>query len=118
VRIGQIQKLFGTSLLRSTYVLYDAQEVEIARVREASLVTALIRRGIEFIPIAGGVADLVPIPYHFEFRREGTLLGTHRRQLFRLRDAYTIDMSADRDRTIDRRLVLALAVCLDALQAR
>jgi hypothetical protein len=35
-----------------------------------------------------------------------------------LRDVYTIDMTPDHERTIDRRLVLALAVCLDALQAR
>jgi hypothetical protein len=36
----------------------------------------------------------------------------------KFRDTYTIDMTADRDRTVDRRLVLAVAVGMDALQAR
>ena len=33
-------------------------------------------------------------------------------------DRYTLDLSGDPERTLDRRLALALAVGLDALQAR
>ena len=46
------------------------------------------------------------------------MIGTHTRQSFKFRDTYTIDMTADEGRTLDRRLVLATAVGLDALQAR
>jgi hypothetical protein len=46
------------------------------------------------------------------------VLGTHRRHAFKLRDVYTIDLSGDPERTLDRRLVLAIAVGMDALQAR
>ena len=60
----------------------------------------------------------MPIPYHFTFTRDGQVLGTHSRQTFKLRDTYTIDMSGDPERTLDRRLVLAIAVGMDALQAR
>jgi hypothetical protein len=42
----------------------------------------------------------------------------HERQLWKFRDVYTIDMTADPQRQIDRRLVLAIAVGMDALQAR
>jgi hypothetical protein len=33
-------------------------------------------------------------------------------------DIYTIDVGGDPERTVDRRLILAIAVGMDALQAR
>jgi uncharacterized protein YxjI len=116
--IGQIQKVFGASLLRSTYTLFDAAGNETATVQEKNVAVALIRRFIGFIPFIGGFADWVPIPYHFDFVRDGQVIGTHTRQAFKFRDTYTIDMTGDVGRTLDRRLVLATAVGLDALQAR
>jgi uncharacterized protein YxjI len=118
VKVGEIQKVFGASLLRSTYALFDAGGQETARAREKSLGVALVRRLVGFVPYIGGFADWLPIPYHFEFRRGDDVLGTHSRQAFKFRDTYTIDMSGDPQRTIDRRLILAIAVGMDALQAR
>jgi uncharacterized protein YxjI len=117
-KIGEIQKVFGESLLRSTYRLYDASGGETARARERSLAVALVRRLIGFVPFLGGVADWLPIPYHFEFLRGDDVLGSHTRTAFKLRDTYTIDLSGDPQRTLDRRLILAIAVGMDALQAR
>jgi len=117
-KIGEIQKVFGESLLRSTYKLFDSDGNEIAKARERSLAVALIRRVIGFVPFIGGFTDWLPIPYHFDFLRGDTVLGTHRRTAFKLRDTYTIDMSGDPERTIDRRMILAIAVGMDALQAR
>jgi uncharacterized protein YxjI len=84
---------------------------------------ALFRRLLGFIPDFGlpfiaSIADFLPIPYHFVFRRDDQVLGTHTRKAWKLRDVYTIDMSGDPARALDRRLVLALAVGMDALQAR
>ncbi len=79
---------------------------------------AVLRRVIGLIPIIGGFVDWVPIPYHFNFLRGEQVLGTHERQKWKFRDTYTLDFSGDPSRTIDRRLVLATAVGLDALQAR
>jgi len=117
-KIGEIQKVFGASLLRSAYRLYDANGVEIATAAEQSLPVALFRRAVGFVPYIENVADWLPIPYHFTFQRNGTVLGSHRRHIGKLRDVYTIDMSADPDRSVDRRLILAIAVGMDALQAR
>ena len=110
--------MFGASLLRSTYTLYDAAGSETAKVTEKSLTVALVRRLIGFVPFIGGFADWLPIPYHFVFKRGEQVLGTHTRQAFKFRDTYTIDFTGDPERTLDRRLVLATAVGLDALQAR
>jgi uncharacterized protein YxjI len=117
-KIGEIQKVFGKSLIRSTYQLFDASGAEVAVARERNIVVALFRRLVGFVPYVGSYADWLPIAYHFDFLRGEEKLGSHNRQLFKLRDVYTIDMSGDPQHTIDRRLILANAVGMDALQAR
>jgi uncharacterized protein YxjI len=117
-KIGEIQKVFGESLLRSTYRIYDATGEEAATAREKSLPVALFRRAVDLVPYVGDVAEWLPIPYHFVFLKDGRELGVNSRQKMKFRDTYTIDMSGDPERTLDRRLVLALAVGQDALQAR
>jgi uncharacterized protein YxjI len=117
-RIGQMQKVFGVSLLRSTFRLYDKDGKESAIVEERNLPVALVRRLLHLIPIVENVASWLPIPYDFQFRRGDQILGHHRRRRWKLVDVYDIDMSGDPARTLDRRLVLALSVGMDALQAR
>jgi uncharacterized protein YxjI len=117
-KIGEIQKVFGASLLRSTYALFDPAGREVARTSERSLVVALFRRLVGFVPYVGDFADWLPIPYHFDFRQGENVVGSHTRRAFKLRDTYMIDLAGDPQRTLDRRLVLAVAVGMDALQAR
>ena len=117
-KIGEIQKVFGASLLRSTYRLYDASGEETARATEKSLAVALARRLVGFVPYVGDFADWLPIPYHFVFMRGDRVLATNTRRAWKIRDTYTIDLRDDPERTLDRRLVLATAVGMDALQAR
>ena len=117
-RVGGIQKVFGKSLLRSTYRLFDANGVETCEAKERSLAVAIVRRVVGFIPYLGGVADWLPIPYHFVFTRGDKVLVHHTRQAWKLTDHYTIDCRPDSERSLDRRLVLAAAVGMDALQAR
>jgi uncharacterized protein YxjI len=116
--LGQIQKVFGQSLLRSTYRLYDHDGAEVATVTEEKLAVALFRRLVGFVPYLDNVADWLPIPYHFTFLRGEQTLGSYKRQLFKFADTYTLDLGQDPERTLDRRLVLAIAVGMDALQAR
>jgi uncharacterized protein YxjI len=116
--IGQLQKVFGASLLRSTYHLFDASGVLAAEARERSVPVAIFRRAIGFVPYVGGYSDWLPIPYHFVFERDGRELATNTRERWKLRDTYHIDLTGDPERTLDRRLVLATAVGMDALQAR
>jgi uncharacterized protein YxjI len=117
-KVGEIQKAFTKSLLRSTYVLYDREGQEVAQARERSVLVALFRRVVGFIPYLGGFADFLPIPYDFEFFRGERELGEHRRRRWSWRDIYDLDFSPDTERSLDRRLILAIAVGMDALQAR
>ncbi len=117
-KIGEITKVFGASLLRSTFRVNDAGGQELFISTEKSMPIALTRRAVGFIPYVENVANWLPIPYHFVFKRGEEILGENRRQIGKFRDIYTIDMTADNPRTVDRRLALALAVGQDALQAR
>jgi hypothetical protein len=104
-KIGEIQKAFARSLLRSSYVLFDANGTQVCEATERSLPVALFRRLVGLAPYIGNYADWLPIPYHFVFTWKFT-------------DHYRIDCTPDSARTLDRRLVLAAAVGMDALQAR
>jgi hypothetical protein len=115
--VGQLAKAFGRSLMRSTWRLYDAAGNEIGWARERSLFVALLRRLIGLIPFIGEFLELLPIPYHFDYFIEDERIGGLER-ILGVRDRYRLDVSGDGERRIDRRLVLALAVGMDALQAR
>jgi hypothetical protein len=113
-RIGVLDHMFRQSLLRSTWTVRDGAEAELMIARERSLVGAIARRAIDFVPDVGG---WVPIPYNFDFLVDGAVVGGMDRK-FQLRDRYIVDISNDRDKHVDRRLVVALAIGLDTLQNR
>src|SRR2546427_446996 len=75
---------------------------------------ALARRLVDYVPYVG---DFIPIPYNFEFLVGTERVGTFNR-IFGFRDRYVLDLSADAQRRIDRRLAVALAIALDAIQNR
>ena len=65
-RIGLIQKVFGRSLFRSTYNIYDAYDNLLFTGQERTLITALFRRLIGFVPFIGDFENWLPIAYHFD----------------------------------------------------
>jgi uncharacterized protein YxjI len=114
-RIGMIWHKFRESLLRSTWHIGGADEQEVALARESSTAVGIARRAIDFVPYVG---EFVPIPYNFEIVINGDVVGNMNRRFLRVRDQYVLDLSGDRERKIDRRIAVALAVGLDALQNR
>ena len=114
-RIGMIWHKFRESLLRSTWHIGGPDEHEVAIARESSTAVGIARRAIDFVPYIG---EFVPIPYNFELVIDGDVVGNMNRKFMRVRDQYVLDLSGDRERTIDRRVAVALAVGLDALQNR
>ena len=112
-RLGVLAKHFGASLLRSTWTILDSNEEPIALARERSMPVALLRRVIDAVPYG----ELVPILYHFTITADGRELGSLRRPIG-LRDRYVLLLDGDAERRIDRRVAVALAIALDALQSR
>jgi len=113
-RIGLLWHKFRESLIRTTWHVGGPDEQEIALARERSVPGAIARRLIDFVPYVGGY---IPIPYNFEILIHGEPAGAMDRK-FKVRDEYLLDLSDDRERKLDRRLAVALAVGLDTLQNR
>ena len=113
--IGMIEKDFAKSLLRSHWHVRDAGGSELFEAHEASWPVAIIRRVADMLP--DFLAALTWLPFNFVFMRDGTQLGTYRRVLGKLRDRYVLELGENIG-DADRRVVLAFAVALDALQDR
>jgi uncharacterized protein YxjI len=111
--IGILHHTFK-SILRTTWLILDPAEQEVALARERSPVMAILRRAIDFVPDYGG---LIPIPYNFDILAGERTIGKMDRK-FKLRDQYVLDLSGDTGRGLDRRLAIALAIGLDTLQNR
>ena len=112
-RIGILEKVFGISLIRSTWRILDSTEQQIGLAQEKSVPVAVLRRLIDFVPYG----ELVPIVFQFTIHVDGREIGELRRPIG-LRDRYTLTLRGDPDRRLDRRVAIALAVALDALQSR
>ena len=113
--IGLLEKNFGRSLLRSHWHVRDREGVELFEAYEASLIVALLRRFAGLV--SDWLATLTWLPFNFVLLRAGEQVGTYQRVLGKLRDRYVLELGPGLG-GVDRRLVLAFAVALDALQDR
>lgn len=113
--IARFKKNFGQSFLRSTWHLQDAEGNERGLAKERNLFAALFRRYGSLVPYIGEFLGLIPIAYNFDFTSvDGTEQGVVER-IWGIRDRYRLTTN---DPALDRRLFIALAVCMDALQRR
>ena len=121
--IGALQRRAKASILLTTWVLVGSDDRELAVVRESSVPVAVFRRVqnlLQAIPLIGGIVslilDLIPIPYHFDIQQGEVMVGRHARKTG-IRDRYRLHIE-DPQHRIDRRLLVALGIGLDALQSR
>jgi uncharacterized protein YxjI len=102
--IGLFRKDFAKSLLRSTWHV-EQPGLGVATGQERNLAVALLRRFVDWLSW---------LPYHFDFTVDGQLAFSVVKK-WGLRDRYVVEVH---DPRLDRRLVIAMAVGLDALQSR
>lgn len=98
------------SLLRRTWKIFDPAGVEIAQAHEDSWWKAVLRRVTD-------IGDFLRTNFIVTRPDGRTPLGAFLRRLT-LGDKYVMDVSADAPRTLDRRIVVALAVVLDNAESR
>jgi uncharacterized protein YxjI len=110
--IGVLHHVLRKSIFRSTWEVNGANGTT-ATAQERSLPLAIARRVIDFVPYG----EWVPIPYNFDLHLDDRVIG-HLNRKFQLRDSYVLDLTGDHERKLDRRLAIALAIGLDALQNR
>lgn len=102
--IGNFRKDWKQSLLRSTWHV-EQPGLGVATGQERSMPVAILRRFVD---------SLSWLPYHFEFAIGGQQAFSVEKK-WGLRDKYVVSIHNPQ---LDRRLVIAMAVALDALQGR
>jgi hypothetical protein len=119
--VGLFRKVFGKSLLLSTWRLMDKDGNELFEVRENSMVLALLRRFGSMIPFVGDLVEIIVLflRYHFEFVdfATGQVVGEYRKTTL-FRDHYMLSTTDEAFERLDWRVYAALGVGLDALQSR
>ncbi len=113
-RVGYLKKAFGQSLLRSTWEIYAPDDRLLFKCTERNVPIALLRRFGEAIPVVGGFMEF--LPFNFDFLAGDAKAGEFNR-VIALKDTYDLRLEGE-GLNADRRLVLALGLALDALQAR
>jgi uncharacterized protein YxjI len=113
--IGGLGKLFARSLLRSHWQVVDSGGNELFQAHEASWFVALLRRFADLGP--DGMGLLTWLPFNFVLIRDGQQAASYRRVLGKLRDRYMLEIGPGMQ-GVDRRLLIAFTVALDALQDR
>ena len=113
--IGLLEKDFGKSLLRSHWHVRDATGTEVLEAHESSWIVALLRRFADLGP--DYLSLLTWLPFNFTLRRGGEEVGTYKRVLGKFRDRYLLEVDPAAGE-VDRRLLVAFTIGLDALQDR
>lgn len=119
--IGGFRKIFKQSLLISSWHILDTNGEPVLLVKESNVAVAILRRFIGFVPIIGGILELLMVlfKYHFELIDLNTNVVVGRYQKTTLfRDHYTLSLTDAASKQIDWRTYAATAVALDALQSR
>jgi uncharacterized protein YxjI len=106
-KIGAFKRQGLRSLLRDSWIIMDAGDREIGAVREDSLLKALLRRG---------AANLIPQTFHVEM--QGATVCTYRQNFNPFVLKLNVDFSADTRSLFDRRLGIAGAILLGAIEGR
>src|SRR5205807_571751 len=106
-KVGVIKRQGWKSLIRKEWTMMDANEQQIATIKEDSLLLATLRRY---------VINLIPQSYSFE--ADGRELGTARQNWNFFLPKMSVDFSNDPGRQLDRRLVAAAVVLLMAIEGR
>lgn len=102
--IGLFRKNFKQSLLVTTWHV-EQPGLPTLTGRETNLAVALLRRFVDWLSW---------LPYHFDFTADGRPVFSVVKK-WGLRDRYVVTIHEPQ---LDRRLVVAMAVALDALQSR
>lgn len=119
--VGMFKKEFAESLVVSTWKVMSPDGTVLFEVTESNAGLAVFRRFAGWIPIVGGIAELVALlfRYHFVFKDAQTkeIVGTYKK-LTLFRDNYELALTDEAALRADWRLLAAMGVGLDALQSR
>ena len=113
--IAKLSRNNLASLFRRGWTIMEPSGATYGRVREDSVVRAIIRRVIGNL-----IAPLIKTDFHF-LKQDATgnerKIGAFNRRIS-VFDKYVLDLSEDPQRTLDRRVALGVGILLDTAEKR
>lgn len=106
-KVGALRRKGMRSLLRDEWLLLDTTDREVGHIREDSLGKALLRRFLTNL-----------VPQSFDAEMAGRKVATFRQDFNPFVLKLTVDFTPDQTRALDRRLGLAAAILLCAIEGR
>jgi uncharacterized protein YxjI len=106
-KLGALRRKGMRSLLRDEWLLLDTTDREVGLIREDSLGKALLRRFLTNL-----------VPQSFDAEMAGRKVATLRQNFNPFVLKLTVDFTPDQTRALDRRLGLAAAILLCAIEGR
>jgi len=106
-KVGALKRKGFTSMFRDSWILMDAEDNEIGKARENSLFGAMLRRWMNIIPQKYTISTT-----------DGAPLASMRQRFNPFVQKLDIDFAADTEGQLDRRLGLAAAVLMVAIEGR
>jgi hypothetical protein len=106
-KVGSLKRKGWSSIVRDEWILMDAADREIGRLREDSVALALVRRFL---------TNLVPQRYSVEV--DGALVANFRQNFNPFVIKLNLDFMPDTANRLDRRLGLAAAILLCAVEGK
>jgi hypothetical protein len=109
-KVGALRRKGWSSLARDSWMMLDARDQEIGTVQEDSMLAALVRRFIDAASL------LMPQKFHAEMN--GQTVCTYQQNFNPFVRRLTVDFTHDREQLLDKRLGLAAAVLLQAIEGK
>jgi hypothetical protein len=106
-KVGAYKRKGLKSMVKDEWVIMDPQDQEVGFIREDSMVLALVRRLL---------TNLVPQTFHAEM--EGRPVCVYKQQFNPFVLKLSVDFSSDFASTLDRRMGMAGAILLCAIEGR
>jgi hypothetical protein len=110
IPLAQLGKNYLNNIARKRWTMTDPGGTLLAFALEESVVLSLLRR------VLGPLFGLLRTNFVF-LRPDGDLIGEFNRK-FTVLDRYVVDLTADAERTLDRRIALAMGIMLDTGERR
>ena len=109
-KLGAFKRKGWTSLIRDSWLVMDPYDREVGQIVEDSSMLALVRRVFE------GAAMFIPQKFHMDLG--GATVATFQQNFNPFVKKLTVDFSPDYGNRLDRRLGLAAAILMSAIEGR
>ncbi|HEX8235778.1 MAG TPA: hypothetical protein VF600_07460 [Abditibacteriaceae bacterium] len=109
-KLGALRRKGFKSMIQDEWIFLDAQDREMGTLQEESMVLALIRRFIDFATFF--------LPQQYNAKLGGREVATYKQTKNPLLIKIQVDFSPDTGGVLDRRLGLAAAILLSAIEGK